>query len=124
MVNSHPNLRTLATGLVVSHRAPWLGASPDDRVSDPNHMIPDGLAEYKNPYSAKEFTIPEACEKLPSFCLEKDTTNHTPMASYRLKKRHNCDQRQWCDFVVNTEKDIHIERICFDQKWWDEQFMK
>ena len=38
---------------------------------DPDSAIPSGLAEYKNPYTAREFSIPEACKKLPSFCLEK-----------------------------------------------------
>ena len=126
--HGHPNLRTQATGLIVSYHSPWLGASPDDKVLDPDSAIPSGLAEYKNPYTAREFSIPEACKKLPSFCLEKHAS------SYRLKKRHNyhfqvqcqlfCDHKEWCDFVVNTEKDIHVERIYFDQKWWDEQHLK
>ena len=43
-----------ATGLIVSYHSPWLGASPDDRVLDPDSAIPGGLAEYKNPYIARE----------------------------------------------------------------------
>ena len=126
--HGHPNLRTQATGLIVSYHSPWLGASPDDRVLDPDSAIPSGMAEYKNSYTAREFSIPEACKKLPSFCLEKHAS------SYRLKKCHNyhfqvqcqlfCDHKEWCDFVVNTEKDIHVKRIYSDQKWWDEQHLK
>lgn len=129
--HGHPNLSTQATGLVVSPHAPWLGASPDDRVLDPDSAIPHGLAEYKNPYTAREFSISEACEKLTSFYLEKITTDPV---TYKLKKRHNyhfqvqcqlfCDEKEWCDFVVNTEVDIHVERIYFDQKWWDDQRRK
>ena len=90
----------------------------------------NGLAEYKNPYTAREFTISEACEKLSSFCLEKQKGSN----SYKLKKRHSyyyqvqcqlfCDSREWCDFVVNTEKDINIDRIYFDQTWWNDQQSK
>lgn len=90
-----------------------MAASPDDHVHDPDSDNPEGLAEYKNPYSARSYTISEACEKLSHFCLER--VNNTT----RLKKRHNyyyqvqcqmfCDSKTWCDFVVNTEKDIHIE---------------
>ena len=30
-----------------------------------------------------------------------------------------CTSTDWCDCVVKTEEDIHIERIFRDQKWWD-----
>lgn len=130
--HNHPNLRTQRTGLVISQQLPWLGASPDDRVSDPDSAMVNGLAEYKNPYAAREHTIAEACEKVPSFCLEKCQTGEN--VSYRLKKRHNfyyqvqcqmfCDQRDWCDFVVSTEKDIHVERVYRDEQWWAQQLPK
>jgi hypothetical protein len=128
--HGHPNLSTHTTGLVVPHGTPWLGASPDDRVHDPDAAMPNGLAEYKNPYTARDFTILEACEKLASFCLEKQGDGNT----YKLKKRHSyyyqvqcqlfCDGREWCDFVVNTEKDICVDRIYFNQAWWDDQLPK
>ena len=128
--HGHPNLSTQAAGLVVSQHLPWLGASPDNRVSDPDSAMATGLAEYKNPYAAKEFTISEACEKVKSFCLEKCTTKD----KYQLKKRHDyfyqmqcqmyCEQRDWCDFIVNTERDIYVERIYFDKTWWEEQLPK
>ena len=125
--HGHPNLSTHTTGLVVLHLAPWLGASPDDRVHDPDAAMSNGLAEYKKPYTAREF---EACEKLSSFCLEKQKGSN----SYKLKKCHSyyyqvqcqlfCDSREWCDFVVNTEKDINIDRIYFDQTWWNDEQLK
>lgn len=128
--HGHPGLITQATGLIVSPESPWLGASPDDRVTDPNSAISNGLAEYKNPYSARKFTIKEACEKLPNFCLEKSTLDPE---SCCLKKRHDyhyqiqcqlyCDKREWCDIVVNTEV-IHVERIYFNKRWWYEQLNK
>lgn len=85
--HGHPNLHTQPAGIVVSQQSPWLGASPDDRVSDPDSATVNGLAEYKNPDAARECTISEACEKVSSFCLERYTTEDT--VSYNLKKRHN-----------------------------------
>ncbi len=55
-------------------------------------------------------------------------------AVYSLKKRHDyyyqvqcqmyCCDVEWCDFVVCTEKDLHIERINRNDMWWNEQIPK
>ena len=29
-----------------------------------------------------------------------------------------CTGRKWCDFVLQTTTDIHIERICFQPDFW------
>ena len=54
--------------------------------------------------------------------------------TYNLKQNHDyhfqlqcqmyCDEKEWCDFVVSTENDLHIERVFRDQKWWEEQLSK
>lgn len=49
----HKELKTIKTGLVVSVKNPWLATSPDDRVHDPLATNPHGLAEYKNPWGAR-----------------------------------------------------------------------
>ena len=64
-------------------------------------------------------TIEEACSKSKSFCLEK--TERDGSVVFSLKKRHDysyqiqcqmyCCDESWCDFVVRTEKDLHVERI-------------
>lgn len=77
----HHDLHTMNAGLVVSLANPWLAASVDD---DPTATPPWGLAEYKNPYSAKDLTISEACQRSKSFCLE-GTENNT----FKLKSRHD-----------------------------------
>ena len=131
--NGHPGLTTIKTGLVVSLQTPWLAATPDDQVYDPTALPPQGLAEYKNPYAARLMTVSEACEQLKGrFCLERYNNNGTH--AYRLKRRHDyyfqvqcqlyCTEKEWCDFVVHTEQDIHVERINRDKKWWDEQSVK
>lgn len=131
--NGHPSLEVQSTGLVISQDNPWIAASPDDRVQDPSSTSLSGLAEYKTPYSVRAMTILEACSQPKSqFCLEKYDSDGT--VKCRLKKRHSyyfqvqcqmyCDNKPWCDFVVCTESDIHIERIDRDPQWWDEQLPK
>ena len=129
--NGHPGLAIQSTGLVISQDNPWIAASPDDRVQDPSSTPPSGLAEYKTPYSVRTTSILEACSR-KSFCLELYKSGG--IVKPRLKKRHNyhfqvqcqmyCTNRQWCDFVVCTEVDIHIERIDRDIQWWNEQLPK
>jgi len=88
--------------------------------------------EYKNPYSARKLTIEEACDTISSFCLQKVQSGTSVV--YKLKNRHDyhfqvqcqmyCSDTEWCDFVVNTEESLHVERIFRDRKWWEEQLDK
>ena len=71
---------------------------------------------------ARSQTLTEASEK-SSFCLKQNKDN----SSLQLKKNHDyfhlvqtqlyCTGRQWCDFVVRTDNDLHIERINRDPSW-------
>ena len=120
--HGHCNLTTEKADLVISPDNPWLAASQDDKVHDPSATPANLLVEYNNPHSAKPLTVPEACQQLKNFCLEK-TENNT----YQLKPKHDyyyqiqcqlyCTNTQWCDFVVRTQKDIHIERIFRNQAY-------
>ena len=126
---NHPGLNTKPSGLVVSLENPWLAASPDGTVLDPNTGM--GLVEYKNPFTHKDYAIGEACSNR-GFCLEKQ--EKAGQVIYSLKRPHNyyyqvqcqmyCCNVEWCDFVVNTETDLHIERIPRDKEWWQEQLPK
>ena len=117
--NGHPGLFTEPSGLVVSLDTPWLASSPDGTVVDPSADKCTGFVEYKNPFTQKDLMIGEACNN-KTFCLEKQEKAGREV--YSLKRRHNyyyqiqcqmfCCDVDWCDFVVNTEKDLHIERIC------------
>ena len=106
----HKELKTIKTGLVVSGKNPWLAASSDDRVHDPLATDPHGLAEYKNPWGARNISIREAASTISHFCvgLTNDTLHlkHSHDYYYQVQIAMYCDQRQWCDFVVKTEVDI------------------
>ncbi len=119
--NGHPDLKVENCGLAISLENPWLAASPDGLVTDPSDATrPLGLIEIKNPHSVRSQTLVEACQK-SSFCLENNND------SFKLKTRHDyyyqvqtqlyCTGRCWCDFVLRTDNDLHIERICTDQAW-------
>ena len=117
-------------GLFVSLSEPWLAASPDGVVHDANNSSqPLGLVEIKNPYSIRDQSLVEA-SRSTTFCLEKNKDKNT----YRLKRQHDyyyqvqcqlyCTERNWCDFVLRTNKDMHVERIYREKEWWDRQLPK
>lgn len=125
--NGHPNLDVEACGLFVSLDNPWLAGTPDGLVHGSSDNS-SGLVEIKNPYSIRDLTLSEAVKK-PAFCLEKKGDD-----MYRLKRRHDyfyqvqcqlyCAMKEWCDFVVRTGRDMHVERIHRDASWWNSNMAK
>ena len=128
--NGHPGITVQKCGLYISEQNNWLAATPDGLVNDPeaiDHQT--GLLEIKNPYSARDKSLLEACS-VSSFCLELNKENKTP----QLKCRHDyyfqvqcqlyCVNVQWCDFVVRSNKGIHVKRVYRDSKWWGLQMAK
>ena len=59
-------------------------ASPDDRVHDSSTAQALGIAEYKNPYSARDLTLEGACGKIRQFCLERKEEDGK--VTYRVKR--------------------------------------
>ena len=43
---------------------------------------------------------------------------------YQIQCQLYCADKELCDFIVRTNKDMHIERIVRDRKWWDSQMEK
>ena len=125
--SGHNGLSTSNVGLVISSENPWLAASPDDRVHDPQASLPHGLSEYKNPSAAKDMTIDEACEKIKGFCIKNNmNTKHKHLDTnhnyyYQIQCQLYCDKKQWCDFVVKTENDLYVERVYRNETWWSTQ---
>ncbi len=115
-------------GRFVSIDEPWLAASPDGVIVNCKDSNIVGLLEVKCPFSAKSKTISEVACKSATFFLESADE------SCQLKHRHNyyfqiqcqlfCVNCEWCDLVVKTEMDVHIERIYRDKKWWSLQLDK
>ena len=127
--NGHPDLEVDQCGLFISEHNSWLAATPDGKVQDSSDKShPSGLVEIKNPFSVRDKNLSEAC-KISSFCLEINKQNQR-----QLKRRHDyyfqiqcqlyCVDKQWCDFVVRTNTDMHVECIYRDCKWWGLQLAK
>ena len=127
-MSGHFELSVCKCGLIVSTSNPWLAASPDGFVEDPsNTQHPHGILEVKNPFSVRDKTLDEACTS-SGFCLERKDN------MLKLKVRHDyyfqiqcqlyCTDRNWCDFVVRTNKDIHIERVQRKNQWWEQHLEK
>ena len=121
--NGHSNLTVETCGLFISRLNNWLAATQQDIVNDPSCTSDTtGLVEIKCPFSLRDMFLSEACKK-PSFCLSQTEENEL-----RLKKRHDywfqiqcqlyCVDKQRCDFVVRTNKQLHVEHIYRDTKWW------
>ena len=107
-------------GLIISPTHPWLAATPDAWVKDPSASPPQGLVEFKNPFSYKDLLLREAVDCKQFSCLEKVE------GSLSLKRSHEyfhqiqfamfCTGRKWCDIFIRA-KDSHCERIQFDEQF-------
>ena len=51
------------------------------------------------------------------------STDTTSITKYNAVVLCSAD-KAWCDFVVRTNKDMHIERIYRDREWWTLQLAK
>ena len=113
------DLVTSGAGFVISEDNPFLGASPDGYVYDPNVLECFGLVEIKCPYKYRAYTPAEACLNSDFFC--EIITQSSGDQMFQLKQSHSyyCQVqgqmaitgRTWCDFVVYTTKGIAVERI-------------
>jgi len=109
--------------LVVNPTNFWLGCSPDGKVTDPMVEQHYGLCEIKCPHEQRDEDLLFPCQR-PTFLLFND--NGQP----RLKQNHNyyyqvqaqmaLTETEWVDFVVYTSKSMVIQRVLFNDQFWDE----
>ena len=115
------------SGIFIYEKAGYLAASPDGIVStsDGNKC---GSIEIKCPYSCRNMLVRDACHQIKAFCCEVIDNE------IQLKKNHNYYYQiqgamaiakvDWCDFIVWTTKDMYIERVKFDERFWNKCFSK
>ena len=72
MKESHRNFSVCDVGLVINPKWPYLGATPDGKVSCT--CCGKGIVEIKCPYCHKESTIDNATQD-KNFCLKKDSSD-------------------------------------------------
>lgn len=112
------------TGLYVKTDIPFLGSSPDGLVNDNGQ---NGVLEVKCPFKWRLSKIDDA-SKDSQFCCEinKDQVqlkrNHNYY--YQVQAQMALTNSSWCDFVIWTLSDIHIERISFNEQFWQDCLVK
>ena len=72
---------------------------------------------------------PEEAAHTAGFCCIVNSSE-----SIQLKKNHSyyaqiqgqmaLGELPWCDFVIYTQKDISIQRITFNQSYWNDSLTK
>ena len=85
-------------GLTVCTAHPWLAATPDGWVTDPEVLPSDGLVEFKNPYSYRDLAVHHAITADKCDCLFinngliqlKRTHSYYYQVQMRLPSPHHC----------------------------------
>ena len=110
-------------GLVVSTAHPWLAATPDGWVFDPSASPPQGLVEFKNPYSYRDLAVKDAITAKKCDCLTFNNSNITLKRThsfyYQVQMAMFCTKTKWCDFLLRTTVDYHCERVPLDESFCD-----
>ena len=117
-----PEMSVQQCGVYISNDG-FLAASPDGIICN-EEGSPVGTLEIKCPYTQRNKTIVDACKKSNFPCeAEEDSvhlkTNHDYY--YQVQGQLAILNLTWCDFVVWTVRDMHIERIYFNEKFWKER---
>ena len=94
-----------------------MGASPDGLLECKCCGL--GLVEVKCPLCIQQSSLGEAVDAVSNFCLEQKSDG-----KYQLKRDHRyyyqCQlqifvtKRSFCDFVVWTTDELHVERLTLD----------
>ena len=125
MSANNNNLHVHDCGLVVNPAYSFLAATPDGKVCDGGTT---GVLEIKCPYGARNMTVAEAVDKIPNFFMAtfgnctKLKKNHPYF--YQVQGQLMVTGAPFCDFVVYTSKDIHIERILPNTEVWEAMLSK
>lgn len=117
------------TGLHIHKEHPLLAASPDRLVRIDGG---EGLLEVKCLPSKKGMTVEDACKDRKFCCALKDgvaslKTNHEYY--YQVQGQMAVTGHMWCDFAIWTEGEdgspanIHVERISFNQSFWQNEML-
>lgn len=108
-------------GLVVCTAHPWLAATPDGWVTDPEASPSLGLVEFKNPYSCRGLSVSDAIAANKCDCLaiidSRIELKRTHTYYYQVQMAMFCTNRKWCDFILRTTIDYYCERVQFDESF-------
>lgn len=119
-----------SAGFVIYEDKPYLGATPDAYIHDPNRREQYGLIEIKCPYKYRNVTPEGACLS-SDFCSTISTQAGT--RTINLKQNYPyysqvqgqlaITGRKWCNFVICTNKGISVETIAYDEDFWNDRLL-
>jgi len=119
--NKHSNFSVKNSGLIVTPKFPYLGASPDGIIHC--DCCGTGSLEVKCPFSAIKTKLKDAATQ-KNFCLElcdgelKLRRNHDYF--FQVQPQIQLTGSAYCDFCVWTPQEIYIQRILPDEKFFTE----
>lgn len=96
-------------GFVIHPNAPWLGAYPDGLIFDPSESCCFGLIEMKCPNVKNYIDCPYLKMVSGQLKLKKTHAYYLQVQGQLLITGMN-----WCDFVVSSQEDMHVQRIYRD----------
>lgn len=118
----HSKFSVKQCGLFVDNTLPYIGASPDGVVTC--KCCGTGLLEIKCTYKYRNNTPIEISSEnnyhlhfdndAKGIRLKKESAWYT-----QIQGQLGICQLPWCDFVFHTLKEIHIERIIFNDSYFD-----
>lgn len=74
--HGHQDIATSPSGFIVHDSFGWLGASPDAYITDPISSCPEGIAEFKCPYSKRDVDPLLACDDPSFYCTRSGDSIH------------------------------------------------
>ena len=125
--HGHRELLVTPSGFLISETQPFLGASPDGAVYDPSDSCqPFGFLEIKCPYSQRNVTPLDACSASGFCCTATNgelCLRRTHPYFAQVQGQMAVGKRPWCDFVIYTTRGVSVQRIPFDQDYWDNKLL-
>ena len=122
LASSSPTFKVRKSGLWIDTSKGWLACSPDGVIEEDGALV--GVLEIKCPYSARDMSPIEACDKLPTFSCQlidrQLTLKRTHNYYFQVQGQLAITGAKWCDFFVYTSCGFEIERIYPDPSLWDD----
>ncbi|XP_048738785.2 uncharacterized protein LOC125653386 [Ostrea edulis] len=121
MSSRHPSFQCSETGIFVYKDFPYLAASPDGVTEC--KCCGKGLLEIKCPFSFQN--------EISQVAMSKNSSCISAHGKYELKKKLSSPYYvqmlgqmaignfSFCDFVLYTKKDIHVERVHYSSADWE-----
>ena len=127
MTASHTSLKVESTGLFINSQWPFIGATPDAKVSCTCCGV--GFVEIKCPYCHRGESIESSASGDKKFCLKKGSDGNlhldrTHAYYYQVQTQLFVGDADYCDLCVCTftqheQNDLNIERIYKNYEFWD-----